>query len=415
MKRVLLVMGLLGVTSLSAEELLIKNVRLVETSFQSGKVSDLRIVDGIITQIGADLVASAGTAVFDGEARAVTPGFIDSGTTIGLAEVQGLGVSRDGEQVDDDMTAGFQVYLALNEDSSLIPIATNDGITRGLIVPGAGDSNYAGQSALVRFKQGPTFLNEETMAQHLYLREGDRRRAGGSRSSALAAALEALEESARYDKQRRAFNTNRNRSFDLDESDLVALSAVRRGEMPLVVQVDRAADIIKVVTAFRSYPDLRLILASAAEAWKVAPLLSAENIPVLINVMENLPQNFDRLGARLDQATLLADAGVTFAFLSGSPYSETRSLGQAAGVAVAQGLSWQQAIAAITSVPAAIWGLAGLGRIERGAIADLVIWDGDPLEVTSAPLAVLIDGEWVDLETRQSALANRYVELLNLK
>ncbi|MBT5054375.1 MAG: amidohydrolase family protein [Gammaproteobacteria bacterium] len=415
MKRVLLVMGLLGVTSLSAEELLIKNVRLVETSFQSGKVSDLRIVDGIITQIGADLVASAGTAVFDGEARAVTPGFIDSGTTIGLAEVQGLGVSRDGEQVDDDMTAGFQVYLALNEDSSLIPIATNDGITRGLIVPGAGDSNYAGQSALVRFKQGPTFLNEETMAQHLYLREGDRRRAGGSRSSALAAALEALEESARYDKQRRAFNTNRNRSFDLDESDLVALSAVRRGEMPLVVQVDRAADIIKVVTAFRSYPDLRLILASAAEAWKVAPLLSEENIPVLINVMENLPQNFDRLGARLDQATLLADAGVTFAFLSGSPYSETRSLGQAAGVAVAQGLSWQQAIAAITSVPAAIWGLAGLGRIERGAIADLVIWDGDPLEVTSAPLAVLIDGEWVDLETRQSALANRYVELLNLK
>jgi imidazolonepropionase-like amidohydrolase len=415
MKRVLLVMGLLGVTSLSAEELLIKNVRLVETSFQSGKVSDLRIVDGIITQIGADLVASAGTAIFDGEARAVTPGFIDSGTTIGLAEVQGLGVSRDGEQVDDDMTAGFQVYLALNEDSSLIPIATNDGITRGLIVPGAGDSNYAGQSALVRFKQGPTFLNEETMAQHLYLREGDRRRAGGSRSSALAAALEALEESARYDKQRRAFNTNRNRSFDLDESDLVALSAVRRGEMPLVVQVDRAADIIKVVTAFRSYPDLRLILASAAEAWKVAPLLSEENIPVLINVMENLPQNFDRLGARLDQATLLADAGVTFAFLSGSPYSETRSLGQAAGVAVAQGLSWQQAIAAITSVPAAIWGLAGLGRIERGAIADLVIWDGDPLEVTSAPLAVLIDGEWVDLETRQSALANRYVELLNLK
>jgi len=129
MKSVLIVMGLLGVTSLSAEELLIKNVRLVETSFQSGKVRDLRIVNGVITQIGADLVASAGAAVFDGEARAVTPGFIDSGTTIGLAEVSGLGVSHDGEQVDDDMTAGFQVYLALNENSSLIPIASNDGIT----------------------------------------------------------------------------------------------------------------------------------------------------------------------------------------------------------------------------------------------------------------------------------------------
>jgi imidazolonepropionase-like amidohydrolase len=415
MKSVLIVMGLLGVTSLSAEELLIKNVRLVETSFQSGKVRDLRIVNGVITQIGADLVASAGAAVFDGEARTVTPGFIDSGTTIGLAEVSGLGVSHDGEQVDDDMTAGFQVYLALNENSSLIPIASNDGITRGLIVPEAGDSNYAGQSALVRFKQGSAFLQEKTMAQHLYLRESDRRRAGGSRSSALAAALEALEESARYDAQRRAFNTNKNRAFNLDESDLIALSAVRLGKVPLVVQVDRAADIIKVVTAFGAYPRLRLILAGATEAWKVAPLLNAENIPVLINVMENLPQNFDRLGARLDQATLLADAGVRFAFFSGSPYSETRSLSQAAGIAVAQGLSWQQAITAITAGPAEIWGLKGLGRIEVGAIADLVIWDGDPLEVTSAPVTVLIDGARVDLETRQDALAKRYVELLNLK
>ena len=415
MKSVLIVMGLLGVTSLSAEELLIKNVRLVETSFQSGKVRDLRIVNGVITQIGADLVASAGAAVFDGEARAVTPGFIDSGTTIGLAEVSGLGVSHDGEQVDDDMTAGFQVYLALNENSSLIPIASNDGITRGLIVPEAGDSNYAGQSALVRFKQGSAFLQEKTMAQHLYLRESDRRRAGGSRSSALAAALEALEESARYDAQRRAFNTNKNRAFNLDESDLIALSAVRLGKVPLVVQVDRAADIIKVVTAFGSYPALRLVLASATEAWKVAPLLKADNIPVLINVMENLPQNFDRLGARLDQATLLAEAGVRFAFFSGSPYSETRSLSQAAGIAVAQGLSWQQAITAITAAPAEIWGLKGLGRIEVGAIADLVIWNGDPLEVTSAPVAVLIDGARVDLETRQDALAKRYVELLNLK
>ena len=415
MKRILLVMGLMGAMSLSAGELLIQNVRLVETNFQSGEVIDLRIVNGIITQIGVDLVAGADAAIYDGESRAVTPGFIDSGTTIGLAEVRGLGVSHDGEQADDDMTAGFQVYLALNEDSSLIPIASNDGITRGLIVPEAGDSNYAGQSALVRFKRGSAFLQEKTMAQHLYLREGDRRRAGGSRSSALGAALEALAESARYDRQPRAFNTSKNRPFNLDESDLIALSAVRSGKTPLVVHVDRAADIIKVVTAFRSYPDLRLILASAAEAWKVAPLLKAENIPVLINVMENLPQNFDRLGARLDQATLLANAGVSFAFLSGSPYSETRSLSQAAGIAVAQGLTWQQAIAAVTSTPAAIWGLTGLGRIEPGAIADVVIWDGDPLEVTSAPVAVLIDGDWVDLETRQDVLAKRYVELLDLK
>ena len=415
MKSLLIILCLLGMTGLSAEELLIKQVMLIKTNGQSGAIADLRVVDGIITQIGPDLTATEGAALFDGASHPVTPGFIDSGTTIGLAEVRGLGVSHDGELADDDMAAGFQVFLALNEASSLIPIASNDGITRGLIVPEAGDSNYAGQSALVRFKQGASFLQQKTMAQHLYLREGDRRHAGGSRANALASAVHALQESARYDRQQRSFDSNKNRPFELDESDLNALSAVRLGKMPLVVHVDRAADIKKVVASFGAYPDVRLILASAAEAWKVAGLLSQQNIPVLINVMENLPENFDRLGARLDQAKLLADAGVTFAFLSGSPYSETRSLSQAAGISVAQGLSWQQALAAITASPASIWALEGLGRIEVGAIADLVIWDGDPLEVTSAPLAVLIDGEWVDLETRQSRLAERYVELLKLK
>ena len=209
MKRLLLVTTMLVMSNLSANELLIQNVRLLTTSFESGVIVDLRVEDGIITEIGADLAPSPGATFLDGENQPVTAGFIDSGTTIGLAEVSGLGVSRDGEQVDDDMTAGFQVYLALNEDSSLIPIASNDGITRGLIVPEAGDSNYAGQSALVRFTRGAAFLQQQTVAQHLYLREGDRRRAGGSRSSALAAALEALEESARYDQQPRAFNTNK--------------------------------------------------------------------------------------------------------------------------------------------------------------------------------------------------------------
>ena len=136
---------------------------------------------------------------------------------------------------------------------------------------------------------------------------------------------------------------------------------------------------------------------------------------MLINGLDNLPQNFDRLGARLDQAYLLSAAGVRFALMSGSPYSEFRSLTQAAGVAVANGLAWEQALLAITAVPAEIWGLEGLGKIDRGAKADLVIWSGDPLEVSSAPIAVMVDGEWVNLETRQDRLAKRYLEVLNLE
>jgi imidazolonepropionase-like amidohydrolase len=185
--------------------------------------------------------------------------------------------------------------------------------------------------------------------------------------------------------------------------------------MKLVAHVDRAADIRHLIAALEDFPEIRLVLAGATEAWKVSKLLAAKDIPVLLSIMNNLPENFDRLGARLDHATLLDADGVQFAFMSGSPYSEFRSLSQAAGVAVAYGLSWTTAIAAITRSPAQIWGLEDLGVIEPGAIADLVIWDGDPLEVTSAPTAVMIDGAWVDLSTRHKALAERYRDLLDLK
>jgi imidazolonepropionase-like amidohydrolase len=228
-------------------------------------------------------------------------------------------------------------------------------------------------------------------------------------------AVDALEEAGRFDRQREAFDSNELRPFAIGLDDLETLLRVRSGAMPLVVHVDRAADIRNVVDAFTAFPDLKLILAGAAEAWKVTERLLAHDIPVLINGLDNLPQNFDRLGARLDQAYLLSAAGVRFALMSGSPYSEFRSLTQAAGVAVANGLAWKQALLAITAVPAEIWGLEGLGKIDRGAKADLVVWSGDPLEVRSAPIAVMVDGEWVNLETRQDRLAKRYLEVLNLE
>ncbi len=415
MKNFVLMLVLLTGSGFSLADVLIKGARLVTDNGETGEIRDLRIEGGRIVEIGVNLIATNQTRTFDAMARPITAGLIDSATTIGLAEVSGLGVSYDGEVSGDEMAAGFQVALALNSASTLIPLASNDGITRGIVVPEPGDSNFAGQSAAVRFVRGSNFLQRADNALHLYLRERDRRHAGGSRSRALSQAVDALKEAARFERQREAYDSNRLRPFEIGHDDLEALVLVLSGKMPLVVHVDRAADIRNVVDAFTAFADVRLVLAGVAEAWKVTEILLAHDIPVLINVLDNLPQNFDRLGARLDQARLLSVSGVRFALMSGSPYSEFRSLTQAAGVAVAHGLAWEQALLAMTSVPAEIWGLEGLGKIELGAKADLVIWSGDPLEVSSAPVVVMVDGDWVNLETRQDLLAKRYLEVLNLE
>ena len=396
-----------------AADVLVENAFLPGTGGAKGEPVMILISEGRIQSIGAEVTAND-VERFDAGGAIVTPGYIDSGTSVGLAEVSGLGTSRDGRVEEVRNAAGFNVWTALNEGSSLIPFAPTDGVTRGVITPSADEANFAGESALVRFVKGDKFLAQASLAQHLYLREWNRRGAGGSRGNALQLVLEDLDEAARFLRDQRQYNSNKARPFSLSTRELRALGRVIKGERLLVVHVDRAADIRKVVTSFERFEDVKLIIAGGVEAWRLAPMLAERSIPVLLNVLDNVPESFDRLGARLDSATILDKAGVPIAFMSTTPYSEFRSLTQAAGVAVANGLPWDRALRALTEGPAEIWGIEG-GRLAEGEVADLVFWDGDPIEIMSAPQAVMIDGRWVDLTTRQQQLSERYRDLLKLK
>ena len=396
-----------------AVDVLVENAFLPGTGGAKGEPVTILISEGRIQSIGAEVTAND-VERFDAGGAIVTPGYIDSGTSVGLAEVSGLGTSRDGRVEEVRNAAGFNVWTALNEGSSLIPFAPTDGVTRGVITPSADEANFSGESALVRFVKGDKFLAQASLAQHLYLREWNRRGAGGSRGNALQLVLEDLDEAARFLRDQRQYNSNKARPFSLSTRELRALGRVIKGERLLVVHVDRAADIRKVVTSFERFEDVKLIIAGGVEAWRLAPMLAERSIPVLLNVLDNVPESFDRLGARLDSATILDKAGVPIAFMSTTPYSEFRSLTQAAGVAVANGLPWDRALRALTEGPAEIWGIEG-GRLAEGEVADLVFWDGDPIEIMSAPQAVMIDGRWVDLTTRQQQLSERYRDLLKLK
>jgi imidazolonepropionase-like amidohydrolase len=175
-----------------------------------------------------------------------------------------------------------------------------------------------------------------------------------------------------------------------------------------VFYVDRAIDIRRAL-AFAKKNGLKPVIAGGVEAWQVASELAAAKVPVLVDPLVNLPGNFDQFGATLENAARLQQAGVTVAFsMSGDASHMARKLRQTAGNAVANGLPWDAGLAAITANPAAIFGATDRGRIAVGQRADLVLWSGDPLDVTSLAEQVWIGGDAQSMVSRQTLLRDRY-------
>jgi imidazolonepropionase-like amidohydrolase len=180
----------------------------------------------------------------------------------------------------------------------------------------------------------------------------------------------------------------------------------------VVFHVARASEIRRAV-AFAKRHGMKPVIAGGAEAWVVASELARDNVPVLLDALENLPSSFDSIGSRLDNAALLDRAGVRIAFTQFGESHNARKIRQLAGNAVAHGLSKDTALAALTARPAEIFGIgAERGRIARGQVADLVLWNGDPLEVTTLAEQVWIAGRVVEMRSRQSELRDRYLERL---
>lgn len=394
-----------------AEDILIVNGKLV-TMTEAGLLDGGAILvrDGEIVDIGPDILAP-GAEVYDAEGAWVTPGLFDSATTVGLGEVESFAGRTDHRVRGTDLGAGFQVALAFDRFSTMIPSLRMDGVTHALIKPFAGSEVFAGQSAVVRLGDSNAVLANDSNAVFAYLGEDNRDLYGGSRAKGLLDIIDALNEAKTYRENRRDFERRRLRDLRQSELDLEALLPVLEGDKPLAVYVERASEIEMVVNRLAPY-ELNLVVVGGAEAWKVRRLLALEDIPVVLNVTDNLPSDFDQIGARLENAAMLDAAGVTVGYMTQDLFSDMRSLRQAAGVSVAYGMLWEKALAAITINAARIWGVDdSFGTLEAGKEADIVVWDGDPLEVMSAPIRVMIEGEWVEMKSRQTLLRDRYSSL----
>lgn len=350
--------------------------------------------------------------VIAGESKVVTPGFFNAATQIGLIETGAIAATDDRASDWDRLGAGFDVSRALNGNSLLVELARADGITGAFVYPSASKKMpFGGLAATVKMRNTVEILDRPAASLVAYLGDGVWKNASGSRAVEWQALRMALEGGSRPSRTGAADKAEM-------KPDDWALSRVRAREIPLSIFADRESDIREAIKLAKEF-DIRIVIIGGAQAWRAAGDLAEAKIPVVVSPALNLPYNYDKLGARLDNAQLLARAGVEIAFgLVGgrisSNYNAGLALREEAGIAVANGLPYFAALRAVTTAPRTIYGVTG-GILTEGADADFVIWDGDPIEPSTLALKVYSQGIELPTSTRQDALASRYLEHVDKK
>jgi imidazolonepropionase-like amidohydrolase len=362
---------------------------------------------GRIRAVGKGLAVPAGARAIDARGKIVTPGFIDASTQVGLAEVtlEPATVETD-SPASESLAPALRVIDGYNPQSVVIPITRLGGVTSVVVAPVHG--LLGGSSAFVDLAGDTTAeaIVKPIVAQNAWIDEMTSQAVAGTRGGTLMKLREALDDARVYAGRKAAYEENRSRSLSIGRLHLEALQPVLKGQQPLVVTARRASDIdaaLRLADEFK----LRIILSGASEAWMRKDELARRKIPVIVDPMENLPNHFESLHARSDQAALLAKAGVPV-ILSTFTDHQVRTLWQAAGNAVRSGMDHDGAIRAITETPAAAFGIADHGKIEAGAVANLVVWSGDPLDTFSHVEHVIVRGKELPLDNRQRRLLERY-------
>ncbi len=356
--------------------------------------------NGKITAINPATI-SADTTI-DATGKIVTPGFIGSINSLGLIEVGAVSATRDarGEKV----SVSFNPSYAFNSESTLLPLARSGGITGDIIVPSGKTEDFAGIASYVSTASDLTTTEVTSVAVVAYIEPQSK----GSR----AATLQNIEQKLAQQQEKLTAPQSSKDESKPPETPSVnekVLTKLLKQELPLLIVTQRPADILQAL-ALKEKFSLKLIIAGASGARVVAEQLSEASVPVIISPMDNLPKSFDELHARLDNAATLASANIPLGLtVAGDSSHNLHQLRFAAGNAVANGLTYEAAIAAITSNVAEAFSLTTKGTIETGKDADIVLWNGDPLEFSSTPEAVWIGGVQQSTETRQDQLRDRYL------
>jgi imidazolonepropionase-like amidohydrolase len=361
------------------------------------------IRDGKIAAVGADVAIPADAIRVDATGKWVTPGLIHANANAGLGVAGLFGQSEAG--VRGDVNPSFNPADGIDPAAFTIPIARTGGITGAVLAPNG--PFFAGQAAAVDYAGDrlEDMLVRRDAALVLDLSDASKQAGGGSRAGTLARVRQLFADALEYSRRRPDFQRAAIQPLSAPARELEALLPVLRGQETLAITANRRIDIENALRLKQEFK-LKVVLVGAIEGWQVAREIARAGVPVVIQPLTDIP-SFDGLGARLDNATLLREGGADVIIAQGDPGGE-RNLRYAAGNAVRNGMSWDDALKAITQLPAVTFGMGDYGVLAPGKVANLVVWSGDPFDFSSVAEKVYIRGRAASLHTREDELRDKY-------
>ena len=428
MKRTLIVIvlalavGILARVSLASEEeyTVIKGARIVPVVGEDIAEGMLIIRGERIEAVGRDLSIPPGAGIIDATGLSAYPGMIDGYSFLGLSEISSIAATIDYRETGR-INPQLRSTEALRPESMHIPITRSNGITAALVVPTGG--LIAGQSGLIRLVgwTPAEMVIKSPLAMHVELpglgRAGFRRQPA-SREEASKQLLELkdwLNKARSYDRRRDAAAKNvLFRLPDFDEK-LESLIPVIRGELPVMISVHADKDILAAIQLVQE-EKVKAIFFGVTQGWKVAEEIAKAEIPVVFGSLYEMPPSWeDGYDALYRNPSVLSKAGVKIAFSSQSA-SLAKDLPYHAAKAAAFGLDKREALKAVTIYPAEIFGVAQMmGSLEKGKLANIVLTNGDILELRTTIHKVFIDGKEVDLSSRYTELLEKYKPRTRMK
>lgn len=398
----------------------IRNATIVPVSSAPIARGTIVFANGVITAIGADVAVPADATVIDGTGLSVYPGMIDSGSSVGLIETDSVAGTVDTAELGE-LNPNAQAAVAVNPHSELIPVTRVSGITHVVSTPEGGI--VSGQSALIQFAgwTPPEMVVKAPLAMHIRFprirsaplvevpeseeAEKDRRK---SYTRDLDRLRDLFRDARAYSKAAAARTSDpKVRRFDRDLI-LEALVPVVEGRVPVVLHANLARD-IKAALAFADEFELKVILSGAQDVARMIPDVKRRNIPVLLGPILALPaREDDPYDLLFSNAKVLHDNGIRFAIQTQDSHN-TRNLPYHAASAAAFGLPKEEALKAITLYPAQIFGVADrMGSLEVGKQANVILTDGDPLEIRTNIRRVFIAGEDIPMVSRHTLLYDKF-------
>ena len=400
MKKLSFLIILLSI-NVSANSILIKSGQ-INDGLGNSFIGDVLIVDEKIVEVGKFLNSSS-AKIIEAKGKPVTPGLISPISNIGVVEINALDVTNDDSP--DFFGPGFSVFNAFNPHSTLIPWNRSNGVTSSISTPGYSSQIFKGMGSFYLLDGDIDITGNADVA--MYSRLGA---VGGSRAETIQIMESMFELALNRDELEleELLGTTFASSMDMQLQDIQALSRVVNREIPLVLEVNRAIDILQALRLKNDY-DLELVLMSVEEAPLVLDQILASGVSVIIDPMDNIPDSFDELASNIKLGGILSNAGIKVMFSTQRSHNY-HLMRQGAGNAVAHGMTYQAGISGMTSIVADVFNIQDRGSIKEGYFADIVIWSEDPLEPSAYPTTVIINGSEISLETRASRLTERYTD-----